>query len=201
MQKCNSDRDRELDSLLKTFADVEPRAGLEQRVLANLRANRHAGTAPKMRRGAVLAIVAVIAAIVFASSGWLVKMRRTDSGMGQAPALPAFISDRPQLPGSEQTEGARRVTEGAAPNRQAKAGIHRLAGNVRVPTPADADIAPKLAQFPAPEPLSEQETLLVRFVQYDPQEAELVAQERAEESQREAEEMKEPGEEAEGSQQ
>jgi len=201
MQDQNSSRDRELDVLLAAYAKAEPRPGLEQRVLANLRASRHAGTAPKVWRGAVLAIVAVIAAIALASSGWLVKMRRTDSRMGQAPALTAFIAGRPQLRGSAQTEGARRVTEGAVPNRQAKARRHRLAANARLAIPAGGEVAPKLAQFPAPEPLSEQEKLLVRFVQYDPREAELVAQERAEESQREAEEMKKFGEGAEGAQQ
>jgi hypothetical protein len=201
MQDNSAGGERKLDDFLAGYAAVEPRPGLEQRVVANLRANRHARTAPRIWRGAVLAIVTVIAAIALASSGWLVKMLRTDSRMRQAPALAAFIAGRPQLRGSAQTEGARRVTESAVPNRQAKARIHRLAANARLAIPADGEVAPKLAQFPAPEPLSEQEKLLVRFVQYDPREAELVAQERAEESQREAEEMKKFGEGAEGAQQ
>ena len=47
-----------------------------------------------------------------------------------------------------------------------------------------------MARFPAPEPLSEQEKLLVRYVEQSPKDAVLVAEAMNLESQRELDEMK-----------
>ena len=54
--------------------------------------------------------------------------------------------------------------------------------------------APKLEQFPSPQPLSEQEKILARYVNTYPEHAALIAQARTEELRRDsAEEMGEAG--------
>lgn len=59
---------------------------------------------------------------------------------------------------------------------------HRPTRDLAVPSP------PKLAQFPSPQPLSEQERILASYVAKYPEHAALVAQARAEALQQDSEE-------------
>jgi len=68
MQDENSDRD--LDAALATYATIEPRAGLEQRVLANLRAERQRLAARGWRRWPALVALAVAVLIAVVSASW-----------------------------------------------------------------------------------------------------------------------------------
>jgi len=198
MQDDNSERD--LDAALARYAAVEPRAGLEQRVLANLRAERHRLAARGRRRWPALAALALTVSIAAVSATWLVRSKALNSatGLGGAPRE-GVASDRGpagagrndvRKPGSESG----RLQERAQSTGRAKGAVaNHLAAHESPQTETEAEAAPKLERFPAPEPLSEQEKLLVRFVEEDPQEAALVAEARAEQLQREDEEMKEFG--------
>lgn len=201
MQDHSSDRDRELDALLAARAAVEPRPGLEQRVLANLRANGQVAGARNAWRSPAIALVAVAMVIAAGSHGWLSKKPSTVSPTGSGISAPRFVAESSRALGSAQADNGPGAPEPTRSTRPSSAGVIRQAASARRPTQMDSEAAPKLEQFPAPEPLSEQEKLLVRFVQYDPREAALVAEERAEQFQREEEEMNELREESEGLQQ
>ncbi|MGA7928752.1 MAG: hypothetical protein WCA20_22500 [Candidatus Sulfotelmatobacter sp.] len=162
--------DRELDAALAKFATVEPRTGLEERVLANLRAEHAAehswGRWPVL--GATAAVVIVVAVSLLWQPGEPtpditthlpattvqgdkqtgMHIAAKDMGTLDHPAVPTAIK-RPTRPG------------------------------VRHPQALVAS-GPRLDQFPSPRPLSEEEKLLVRYVQDFPHEAVIIAKEQAE---------------------
>lgn len=123
------DLDRELDAALASYADVEPRAGLEQRVLARLeRGERSRGWFTWAL--AIPALAALIIAVWWA--------RPTE-----VPAPPPVIAARIPFV-KRETPVVPTVTR------------HRR-------RPAAGEL-PKLAVFPSPSPLSEQERLLLAYV-------------------------------------
>ena len=200
MQDENSERDRELDAALARYAAVEPRAGLEQRVLANLRAEQHLHAARGWRGWWALAALAVACSIAVISTSLLTKSKvfnlatapvggsRRDA-TNESRAAVAARGDT----GNPASEGGR-LPERVRSTERERDGVanHGVAAELRQTETAD-EVAPKLERFPAPEPLSEQEKLLVRFVEDDPQEAALVAEARAEQFKLEDEKMKELG--------
>jgi hypothetical protein len=200
MQDESSERDRELDAALATYAAVEPRTGVEQRVLANLRAERQRLAARGWRRWPALAALAVAASIAVVSASLLTKSKvfnpATTSDVGSREGV--ANDSRPEVAaqgkvGKPALEGGS-LHERVQPTGYAKgAGANHLAAHESPQAEAAAEAAPKLERFPAPEPLSEQEKLLVRFVEDNPQEAALVAEARAEQLRREDEEMEEFG--------
>jgi hypothetical protein len=171
--------DRELDKVLAKYASIEPRAGLEQRVLANLRAERQ----PVLqlwswRRTAVAAVLIVTVATVLSwrsgKPGPSTTVRRP----------PMTASSTPQNGPGSASAGAEE--NGARPSTV----LHRSA--VRAARPAivvsaAAAVEPRLDQFPSPRPLSEQEQILVRYVATYPETAALIAQARTEEREKERE--------------
>jgi hypothetical protein len=197
MQDENSERDRELDAALARYAAVEPRAGLEQRVLANLRAERQLHAARGSRRWRAFAALAVAASMAVVSVSLLTKSKvfNPATASGSASREGVANGSRPAVLESGS------LHERAQSTGHAKGAVaNHLGANELRQTETAAEVAPKLEQFPAPEPLSEQEKLLVRFVEDDPQEAALVAEARAEQLQHEDEEMKKVGEGAEQAQ-
>lgn len=174
------DVDRELEAALAKYAAVEPCAGLEQRVLASLRAHRERKAVWGWRRPApalaTLAAVAVVATLL----GWRVHTR-ANVGVFHLPADRATVSgDVRAAVGESGVVG--RSGEKLAVEQAPKRGLGRH-------TVASTPLS-KLEQFPAPEPLSEQEKLLIQFVEQNPREAELLADAQAEAIRREADEMK-----------
>lgn len=182
------DVDRWLDSALSQLGKAEPRAGLESRVLANLQAERDR-LASRRRwwwaAGAATALAAVVLAV------WVGESARERNRGGTAGTStthseearrsmrprPAPQATAPQVAANQVT--ASRVAD--APREVAQRGpangpIRRVAGT------------PKLAQFPSPQPLSEQEKILASYVAQYPETAALVAQARAEALQRDREE-------------
>jgi hypothetical protein len=83
------------------------------------------------------------------------------------------------------TQGPQELGTQVAPSGQENR-VHRHApqpsqkANHRSPQPVVAASAPKLDQFPSPQPLSEQEKILASYVAEYPEHAVLVAQARAE---------------------
>jgi hypothetical protein len=185
MRDEDFERDDELDAALATYAAVEPRAGLERRVLAVLRA-RQLDAASRGRRWPVLAALATAGSILVVWAGLRVAV-----GTFRTPASPGGASSEEVAEDSQPGVTARRdierpVTEVRPLQKRAQSAAHAK----------DVEATPRLEQFPAPEALSEQEKLLVRFVEDDPREAVLVAEAQAAQLEREDEEIEKLREEA-----
>lgn len=176
--KTEQDVDRWLESALSRYGKGEPRTGLEGRVLAALQTERNRIVSWHGGWWAATAAAALAALVVGA---WL------------------WESDREVKP--ENTAGIRTTAapEGAHSVKSPFPGITHPAGTTsaekvvkrrRVNQPSRelaARATPKLEQFPSPQPLSEQEQILMSYVANYPETAALIAQARAEELQREGE--------------
>jgi hypothetical protein len=163
----NDALEQELEAALAKYAAVEPRTGLEERVLANLR------TTPiqtpswwRWSMAAAAAIVVVAAALLWRSDKPSPAITTTPSSIarhgprGPAPGVGTHnVSDNGQM-------RARRHGQ-----RSAKHQVH-----LQIATAAQ----PKLDQFPSPHPLSEQEKILERYVAKYPERAVLLARLRTE---------------------
>jgi hypothetical protein len=150
-----------LDAALGQYGKVEPRTGLESRVLANLRDERM-GTASQRRWWRTVGAVAVAAAIVAAV--WVGENgnRKASSTTARTPTTHqetggTFTEPTPRSPVAHQNKGM-------PPPRRAGQTIREVSVQ-----------APKLEQFPSPSPLTEQEEMLARYVQEFPRRATLMA--------------------------
>ncbi len=159
--------DRALDAALAKYA-AEPRAGLEERVLANLRAETSRGVERAWWRWGVLAMVAAALLIAVVLS-WRLD-RPTHPATHVALTTPATQPARAEIAARGEPRG---VGEQAG---------HALRKTQRHRSPDAVIVAalPKLDQFPSPQPRSEQERALARYVSQFPQEAELIARAQAE---------------------
>jgi hypothetical protein len=163
--KENDALGRELDAALAKYASVDPRPGLENRVLASLRAEQLARPNHTWWRwglaGALAAIV-IVAVVLAWKSGEpahpVVAQRSLQTTQSpRTPATPAgsnFESNR------ARPSAPRSVREGS-PHRRHPA------------TPAPA--LPKLDQFPSRQAPSQEELALRRYVSEFPEEATLIA--------------------------
>ncbi len=155
--------DQMLGAALAKYAAVEPRAGLEERVLATLRAGQaRVPDRAWWRWGMMAAVAAVVVVAVFLA--W--RAERAPHG----PTHTAVMQH-----GALQTWT--QVTANGAQH-----GVHpQAAGPARKTTrhhalmPVMLAAQPKLDRFPSPQPLSEQEQALARYVSEFPQEAALIS--------------------------
>ena len=158
--------DHELDAALAKYAAVEPRAGLEERVLANLRAER--GRTPKRTRWSwsVASAAAAVVVIVMMALLWRINLRhRPVIAWHPATKAPSVEQPRTRLASNSERNGSHMSTHGPA----TRGALHPAR------TVAGAVAAPKLDQFPSPQPLSEQEKLLARYVEQYPEHSALLA--------------------------
>jgi hypothetical protein len=172
--------DQWLESALIQFGKAEPRVGLENRLLANLRAER-AQAYLRRRWWRALGIVASLAAILVA-----VRVEERDRERKPESTAATSTTNRaearelvqprpiPQIVHPATTHPAREVVR--------RRPAHRPTRDLAVAS------TPKLAQFPSPQPLSEQERILASYVAKYPEHAALVAQARAEALQQDSEE-------------
>jgi hypothetical protein len=149
--------DREIDAALHRLGTAEPRAGLEQRVLANLAAARKQNPGHGWWRWPAAAVAMVfVMAIAF-------TLRMPHHGPNVVEPLPPIaqseISSIVKAPAKQATQ------------RQVVRRTRRR--------PVQADV-PRLAKFPSPQPMSEQEKILESYVANYPQHAALIAEARAE---------------------
>ncbi len=160
-----------LDAALAKYAAVEPRSGLEDRVLAHLQAERSRVPArARWRWGLARALAAIV--IVALTLAWRA---------GRGAHLPMANHPTP----TEQTRRAANPPAAAAaskplvgniPTRASHSGgaiaVRRVAPRAQAVAQAD----PKLDVFPSPQPLSEEELALAQYVRNFPSDAKLVAQ-------------------------
>jgi hypothetical protein len=160
--------ERLLDAHLKRYGQIEPRVGLEARVLANVQ--DHAQPEHQFWRSQSWARLAAIAAIVVAISVvfWLT---RSPFPAGTAPV--ASTARETSAP------GARNLAELAASEATETplSGVKYPRNPARSAVIAKSDpTPPRLEQFPSPQPLSEQERILAGYVAEFRREAVLVAE-------------------------
>jgi hypothetical protein len=170
----------ELDAALAKFTKAEPRAGLEERILENLRIERkRAAERSWWRWPAVASLAALILVALFVS--WR---------SGKSPQKMA-AQHPPATTRTSEHDG----TQVANSSEHDSTPPHELFGSRPKPhaithTAAAVAPAPKLDEFPSPQPLSEQEKILAHYVTNYPAHAALIAQARADELRRDsAEEM------------
>jgi hypothetical protein len=152
--------DRELDAALARYAAVEPRAGLEDRVLAHLQAERELSSAHAAWGWPQVTALAAAVVIVVAVSVWM--FRKPTQAVRHLPATQQSTQvgeDSGTATGKPPAPVATRKTSGHGPHR-----VRRVATAV-----------PKLEVFPSPQPLSEQEQLLANYIAEYPEHALLVA--------------------------
>jgi hypothetical protein len=172
----NNGLDRELDAALAKYAAVEPRIGLEERILANLRAKRERRATNSWWRWSA---VAALSALLLVTGVFAWKSRRP------AQNIAAHVLITSQTNAHDGTPNAPQDGVAAFPSRKTGAGRQLKTPSRRAPAPVLSS-APKLEQFPSPQPLSEQETILARYVTKFPEHAALIAQARTEELQRDS---------------
>jgi|SRR5580658_3038371 hypothetical protein len=162
--------DRALDATLAQYAAVEPRAGLDDRILANLRAERaRVPEGGSWRWGVAVALAAMV----------IVALALTlKSGKQSRPVVANHWSATTQ--GSKEPAILAASSGGANqhPLHASNSAKKQTTNHIRRETVVAAN--PKLDQFPSPQPLSEQELALARYVSEFPEEATLIARTQAE---------------------
>jgi hypothetical protein len=169
-----------LDAALAKYAKVEPRTGLEERILANLQAEREHATLRERWLWEVAAAFAMVV-IVIIGLNWKTTTRSAAPVAHRPPAVapsvelpsPQIASTRPRNSKSTARSGRRRSHSTAPAN-------------------------PKLDQFPSPQPLSDQEKILASYVDAYPEHAVLLARARTEEFHRDQIEEKRPNSQSNG---
>jgi len=162
--------DQLLDALLATDSDVQPRPGLQTRILANVRAQTPQPSRPWsigwIWAGAAIASVALAAALLVSYFGPTVPPPPSLANRSKPVIIPVQT-------GVAQPPSAVHARGGV----EALPAVH----GSKAPEPAIAMTAPDVRQevFPAPTPISEQERLLLGYLAGTPQQ-EVIAQSRPE---------------------
>jgi hypothetical protein len=162
--------DRVLDAALTKYASVEPRPGLEDRILANLRAERtniveHAWWRWGLA-GALLAIV-IVATTLAVRPG-----RSAHPPVANHPTTTEQIRQPANPPTTASSVPPVENASTRATHRGSVSATRKPATRAQAVAQAD----PKLDVFPSPQPLSKQELALARYVRNFPTDAKRVAQ-------------------------
>jgi hypothetical protein len=175
--------DRALNTVLAKYSAGEPRAGLEERVLANLRSKYDNIREPWWRRPMTIVPVSALAAIMIVTAVLTWRFERPHASVATKHSPPVAPAEQPasQSGVSRVTEdrGGRKNPGGLKMALSTKTGIQRRAHVQSVrdqPAVAGAPTTPKLDQFPSRQPMSEQEAALILYVSEFHDEAVLIAQ-------------------------
>ncbi len=148
--------DRRLEALLRARADAEPRAGLEERVLARI------ASEPPRRVFALWPTFAAVAALVVIAIVLIVPHSETPK---QHLAVQTPATEKPAKPSEDKP-----LLHASVTNREAQKHRRRDSGNATCCVATKTVVAridngnqdqlPELATFPAPQPETEQERML-----------------------------------------
>jgi hypothetical protein len=178
-----SENDRILDAALAKYAAVEPRAGLEGRILAGIRAAQAGHGKQAGWRTCRWGWAAAVAAMVILAAGFILREHYFQPLGLHLPYVPA-----PQAPETSNSEThLAKLNPRAAPQPGGQP-LHHIRVAPSAQPEAVTAVLPKLDEFPSPRPLSEQEKLLARYVAFDPRHATLVAEARMEQLRQDQEE-------------
>jgi len=163
----NDDLDRALDGALARYSAAEPRPGLEDRVLASLRAEQlRPAERPWWKWGLAAAVAAIFIAVI------ALALRLGNTHRPTTAAHPGAAAPTSPIPGTQL------ASRPANPVHLANASAHKKPVRSSK-TQSLVAKTPKLDSFPSPQPLSEQERFLENYVQQRPAEAVFVAEARA----------------------
>lgn len=163
--------DRLLDAALARYANVDPRPGLDERILANLRCEQPVAYG-WWHWGLATAVAAILVALAFG-----LRSGRLNPAVSNHPVADHPMSNRPQKNLSPPNP-APEVRQASDDDRDV---VHR-------PTPrpvlrsrvlrheTGVPKNPKLDQFPSPQPLSAEEIALAQYVRNFPKDAQLIAE-------------------------
>jgi hypothetical protein len=175
-QSRGDELDRVLDAALAKYTAVEPRTGLEERVLANLRSAAPLANGAWWRWSLAAALAAVLLIVI------------TLAWRSRAPSHPA-IANHPTSTEHRDAGPEKNVAHHDANVIPRPRLAHRAHARGSAPVVA---AVPKLDQFPSPHPMSAQEQILAIYVAQFHDEAVLVARARKEAMDRDREqEMRE----------
>jgi hypothetical protein len=153
--------DHSLDIALTKYAAVEPRVGLEERVLANMRAQRTRIVERAWWHWGFAASVALVAVAMFLA--W-----RTTG-----PSHPVVVNHRKvetQPVPTQPVQVARSTKETKLSH------VRSTKKQTRQSSATTVAADPKLDVFPSPQPLTEEELALAQYVRNFPSDARLIAQ-------------------------
>ncbi len=176
--------DRALNTALAKYSAAEPRVGLEERVLANLRSERDNLRESWWRRPITIVPVSALAAIMIVTAvlAWRFERPHPSSATKRSPVTAPRDKPGSQPAGSHATEhpeGGRKNPGGAQMALSVKSAHEHRAQAQSVRGQSAEGIAtptPRLDQFPSRQPMSEQEAALIRYVREFPAEAVMIAQ-------------------------
>jgi hypothetical protein len=171
--------DRAFDAVLAKYV-ATPRAGIEERVMGNLRVERERLQRKLWWRWPTVVGLAAVAVVLAVSVIWRPTRPAHDFAVHHSPAITPNI---PEL----QTHAANRRAGNPTPVYQAE---NRKRNSPRIisHTATVASYLPKLDRFPSSRPLSEQEQILQTYFSNYPKDAVLVSRAWAEAQRRDAEE-------------
>ena len=174
-KQAGDELDLLVDAALAKYTAVEPRAGLEQRILANLRIKTEK-TADRRWWHWSLWATAVITAVVILAVAWGPHRQSrptvVDLPSANHPSAEpsASVSNWSKRSSSHEERPVDHVVRLAPPKQSVRRNYE-----AQVPTPT-----PKLDQFPSPQPLTEEEKMLAEYVGQHHEQAVLIARARKE---------------------
>lgn len=181
-----------LDAALTKYGAVEPRMGLEERVLASLLAKQtkvpHAAWWKWGLAGVAIAVLAVAAAV-----GW-------KSGKTTPSVIATHLSAIPWSSTAPETRARGNDENAIRPERHVanhKSIVHRSPATVAAAATPKLDQFPSPVplnaqdRFPSPRPLTEQEKILANYIDQYPRDAVLIAEARMEALRLDEEELRE----------
>lgn len=166
--------DDPIDAALAKYAAGEPRAGLEERILAHLRAQGKTSTSMAWWPWA-----GIVAAAILIATLWLWKLER--------PREERMVGHQPDLQQATQPLPAAPSAVPKIEQPGVRVSVRRSRQHIAGETTAMA-VEPKLDQFPSPQPLTPEEKMLVEYVGRYYDEAVLIARARDEQIQRDRKE-------------
>ena len=164
-----------LDNALKQYGAAEPRAGLEDRVLARIQAEAQAeGRQVRTRNWSWWPSIACAVLLLSVAAAFLARNHRADLSAAKNHA--PVVSAPRQVPERVSGKASQEVMAKASPHMwKGERPFGKGRGGSRPSGRRGPAQPPRQEQFPSPRPLSEQEIMLARFVEQFPREAAMIA--------------------------